>query len=50
MTTDSSGFCTINAKKCFNFKITKKHLRKTLLKMKKSKKICKKIMKMKNEN
>ena len=50
MTTDSSGFCTISAKKCFNFKITKKHLRKTLLKMKKSKKICKKIMKMKNEN
>lgn len=47
---DSNDFCMINAKKCFNMKITKKYLKKTLLKMKKSKITSKKIMKMKKKN
>jgi len=48
MNIDSNGFCTINVRRCFNLIIIKMNLGRTLSRMKTSKRIYKKIMKMKN--
>lgn len=50
MIIDSNGFYIISVRRCFNLRIIKMNLKRTLSRMKILKRIYKKTMKMKKEN